>query len=167
MKNFKDLLVTLLIISSIFFVLHFQNNNLVYWGIVIVIPSFLLLNWSIRKSLFYKSYFLSKYNLFTVKYSNTIQVDLSVNTAFEKLKETLEESSFKIVDVNYDDYEILVITKMSVWSLSENLYLSVKPISGGSLIVVDISTLFSIYSWGKNEENYNSLLKKFEESFII
>ena len=167
MKNLKDLMATILFIGSIFLVIHFQNNTYVYWGVGIVIPSFLLLNWSIRKSLNYKSYFLSKYNIFTAKYSNTIQVDLSVNTAFEKLKEVLDESSFKIVDINYDDYEILVISKMSVWSLSENLYLSVQSTSNGSKILVEISTLFSVYSWGKNEENFKNLFKKFEESFII
>ena len=72
-----------------------------------------------------------------------------------------------VEDINYDDYEILVISKMSVWSLSENLYLSVQSTSNGSKILVEISTLFSVYSWGKNEENFKNLFKKFEESFII
>jgi len=48
----------------------------------------------LRKSLKYKPYFMSKYNIFTTKYINFIHVDLPASISLDKMQEVLEESSF-------------------------------------------------------------------------
>lgn len=139
--------------------------------IVLITASFILaffiFNFIVRRSLSFKNYFTSPYNFLTskIKYKKTF--DLEQELMFEKIKEVLKDSKFKLIEADKNKFEILAITGISFQSWGENLYISFQPTDNGTLMKVCTVSLFQIYTWGKNEKNYSDLIEQIDKSMTI
>ncbi len=169
MKNFKHLLVILVLVSIPFFYakLPVEPNNLIWKIIPIVLISLFLFNLLVRKVTWFKPYFTSKFNLFTTKFRMQKEFDIPKELMFQKLIEVIKNSNFKIVNVNEVNNEIFATSPFSLMSWGENLYIDFQEEKENTVMYFCSVTLFQIYSWGKNEQNYNKLVNDIEESLII
>jgi len=168
MKSIKHTSIALLIILISGLVSYYlKPNNPIILTFLILIVGFFIFNLIIRKSLSYKNYFTSQYNLFTTKVRSEKLYDIPKELMFEKIIEVINNSAFKLVDSDKDKFEILAISKITLRSWGENLYISFDTKGNETIMKFCSSTLFQIHSWGKNEKNYNDLLNEIESSLII
>jgi len=86
---------------------------------------------------------------------------------FEKIIEVIKDSKFKLIEADKDRFELLAITPISFTSWGENLYISFETRGNETIMKFCSSTLFQIYSWGKNEKNFTDLLNEIESSLTI
>jgi len=168
MKTFKHLLVALFImLFSGLVPLYLKPYNPIMIGSLFLILGFFIFNLIIRKSLMYKKYFTSPYNLFTNKVHYQKSYDIPKDLMFEKIIEVINNSKFKLVDTNKEKFEILAISTMTFKSWGENLYISFDTNKNKTIMKFCSTTLFQVYSWGKNEKNYYDLLNEIESSLTI
>lgn len=168
MKTFKHILVALFIILfSGLMAFYLKPNNPIMIGSSFLILGFFIFNLIIRKSLAYKKYFTSPYNFFTTKVRYQKSFDIPKGLMFEKIIEVINNSNFKLVDINKEKFEILAISTITFKSWGENLYISFETNGNKTIMKFCSTTLFQIYSWGKNEKNYDDLLNEIESSLII
>lgn len=168
MKTFKHILVVLLIILFswliIFFLKPTNSLVLIFWFPFL---GFFIFNLMIRKSLSYKNYFISPYNIFTTKIHFQKSYEIPKDLMYEKIIEVIDNSKFKLVDTDNSKFEILAISTITFKSWGENLYISFETNGNNTIMKFCSTTLFQIYSWGKNEKNYDDLLNMIENSLII
>jgi len=168
MKFVKHILVFLgLIAIGIFLPQLFDSNSYVLGILSFILCSVLLFNLLARKSLKFKAYFTSKYNVFTSKKRFQKDFDLVPDLMFEKLIEVLDNSKFKVVDVDRKNRELLAISTMSMSSCGENLYFKIQELNNHHFIEFYSTTLFQTYAWGKNENNYSKFVEEIENSLVI
>jgi len=86
---------------------------------------------------------------------------------FEKIIEVINDSKFKLVEVDKDGFKLLAFTPLSFKSWGEHLYISFETKGNETVMKFCSATLFQIYSWGKNEKNFTDLLNEIESSLII
>ncbi len=86
---------------------------------------------------------------------------------FEKLIEVIDDSKFKLIKADKVNHEILAISRISWLSWGENLYISFEDKGDESTIKFCSATLFQIYSWGKNEKNFDDLMKAIDSSLTV
>ncbi|MBQ4913617.1 hypothetical protein J8L85_04160 [Maribacter sp. MMG018] len=146
---------------------YIRPENPVVIIICFVIIGFFVFNLTIRKSLAYRRYFESKYNLFTSKVRSEKVFDIPEHLMFEKIIEVIDNSEFKLIEADRGAYEILAITRMTLMSWGENLYIDFETKGGKTIMKCCSVTFFQIYSWGKNERNWDVLLNKIESSLTI
>lgn len=127
----------------------------------------LIFNLIIRNSLSFKNYFTNQYNLFTTKVWHQKSYDIPKDLMFEKIIEVINSSNLKLVETNKEKLEILAISTITFKSWGENLYISFETNGNETIIKFCSVTLFQIYSWGKNEKNYDNLLNDIENSLIV
>ena len=168
MKTLKHILIAVLIILiSGLSAYYLKPNNPIMMTFLFLIVGFFIFNLIIRKSLSFKNYFTSQYNLFTTKIREEKSFDISKELMFEKIIEVINNSDFKLVETDKDKFEILAISTITFKSWGENLYISFESKGNETIMKFCSSTLFQIYSWGKNEKNYDDLLNEFESSLIV
>lgn len=143
-----------------------SQNPALLFGLLLIL-GFFIFNLVIRKSPSFKNYFTSRYNLLTTKDRTEIVFDFSRDLAFEKILEVINQSKFKVVAADPNKYEILAVTSISFRSWGENIYLSFEGHGDQTVMKFCSVTLFQIYSWGKNEENYERLLRDIEDSLTV
>lgn len=166
MKILKHILVAILIIFISGLSTYYLNPHYPF-QIFIPMIVFFVFNLIIRKSLLYKNYFTSPYNLLTTKARFEKTFDIPKELMFEKMIEVIDNSKFKLVDTDKNTFEILAISTITFKSWGENLYINFETIENQTILKFCSSTLFQLYSWGKNEENYNALLNEIESSLTI
>lgn len=127
----------------------------------------LIFNLIIRNSLSFKNYFTNQYNLFTTKVWHQKSYDIPKDLMFEKIIEVINSSNLKLVETNKEKLEILAISTITFKSWGENLYISFETNGNETIIKFCSVTLFQIYSWGKNEKNYDNLLNDIKNSLIV
>jgi len=168
MKALKHITVALLIILIPALAAYFLKPSNPYLMIFsLLMLSFFTFNLIIRKSLSFKNYFTSKFNLFTTKEHWEKSFDIPKELMFEKIIEVINDSRFKLVDTNKNTFEILAISTITISSWGENLYISFETKGDETIMKFCSATLFQVYSWGKNEKNYNDLLNEIESSLIV
>lgn len=168
MKILKHIsVVILLIIMSLLYVNYLEPDSPAMITFIIITYSFFAFNFFIRKSLLYKNYFLSKYNLFTTKFRTEKSFDIPKELMFEKIIEVINDSRFKLAEVDKDKLEILAISIITFRSWGENLYINFETKGDKTIIKFSTSTLFQVYSWGKIEKNYDDLVIAIEDSLIV
>lgn len=121
----------------------------------------------VRKSLAFKPYFLSRFNLFSANFHQEFQVEIPAELAFEKICEVVAANGFKLVVVSKDRMEVLAIAGTSWKSWGENIYFRLYSAGDTTMVRFDSAALFQIYTWGKNEDNYRMFFKQLDDSFII
>lgn len=168
MKTLKHFLVAVLIILvsvlSSYYLIPNNPNMLIF---LFLIVGFFIFNLIIRKSLSFKNYFTSPYNLFTTKVRSEKLYDIPKELMFEKIIEVINNSGFKLVEIDKNKFEILAISTITFKSWGENLYISFETKGNETLMKFCSSTLFQMYSWGKNEKNIDDLLNEIESSLTV
>lgn len=144
-----------------------KNDDPVLVVSVLLIAGFFVFNLVIRKSLSFKNYFTSKYNLLTSKAHAEKSFDIPKDLMFEKIIEVINDSKFKLIKADKEAFEILAIAPISFKSWGENLYVSLETKGNETTMKFCSTTLFQIYSWGKNEKNFTDLLNEIESSLTI
>lgn len=170
MRNFKQgLIIAALIAVGFFFAVSVQKNDTNFLvAIILVISGLFLFHLSIRKVPFFKGYFVSKLNILCNTFQKIDKVDLTKDLLFEQMIEIINESSFNIFYKNSDTGEIMATSSFCWKSWGENLYITVKELDKvNAQLEFYSSAIMQIYDWGKNEENYNQLVKRREESLIV
>lgn len=168
MKNIKHILIAILIIAIPTLAFSYFNfSDLLLIWIPVLIGSFFIFNLSVRKSLLFKRYFVSKYNLLTTNISRQEAFDIPIDLMFEKVVEVINHSKFTVVAKDEGKYEILAITKPSLISWGENLYIDFKQSKEETIANFRSSTCFQVYSWGRNEDNLTELLDEIEKSLTV
>ncbi|MDB9881994.1 hypothetical protein OAD66_02555 [Bacteroidia bacterium] len=168
MKTLKHISVAFLImLISGLSPYYLKPNNPIMMTFLFLIVGFFIFNLIIRKSLSFKSYFTSRYNLFTTKVRSEKSYDIPKGLMFEKIIEVINHSDFKLVETDENKFEILAISKITFKSWGENLYINFETKGNETIMKFCSSTLFQMYSWGKNEKNYDDLLNEIESSLIV
>jgi hypothetical protein len=168
MKTLKHISVAFLImLISGLSPYYLKPNNPLMMTFLFLIVGFFIFNLIIRKSLSFKSYFTSRYNLFTTKVRSEKSYDIPKELMFEKIIEVINHSDFKLVETDENKFEILAISKITFKSWGENLYINFETKGNETIMKFCSSTLFQMYSWGKNEKNYDDLLNEIESSLIV
>lgn len=168
MKTLKHISVAFLImLISGLSPYYLKPNNPIMMTFLFLIVGFFIFNLIIRKSLSFKSYFTSRYNLFTTKVRSEKSYDIPKELMFEKIIEVINHSDFKLVETDENKFEILAISKITFKSWGENLYINFETKGNETIMKFCSSTLFQMYSWGKNEKNYEDLLNEIESSLIV
>ena len=167
MRKIKHIIVFIFIATLPVILTSYLRFDITLLYFLAFIPILMLFNLAFRRKLSFKNYYTSRFNLFTVKYHQETAVEISPDLLYDKMKEVINDSKFKLVDSNSKEYEILAITSTTLWSWGENLYIDIKPIEEGSLMKICSSTWFQLYVWGKNEENCTIILNELEESLIV
>jgi hypothetical protein len=168
----KDIAIWFIVLALIFVIpflsgYYLEHENLGLIITIFIIPGFFIFNLVIRKSLLFKNYFTSRFNLLTSKIRFGKEFDIPKELMFEKIVEVINDSKFKLVKADKEKFEILAITKISWISWGENLYISFETNEGKTIMKLCSATLFQITSWGKNERNYNDLLSEIENSLTV
>ncbi len=145
------------------------NERIVGLYILCSIPIFgpVIFNISIRKNLWFKPYFLSKYNILTSKKRFQKEFDFSKELLFHKLLEVLHDSGFKIIQTNENTGDIFAITLMSWFSFGENIYISLDELNGKTTLDFQSVYLRRYVTSDKNMINYELMREEFEKSLII
>ena len=168
MKIFKHIFIAVLIMLITGLMAHYLNNDNPIWkGFLFLILGFLIFNLIIRKYLSFKNYFTSPNNLFTTKVHYQKSYDIPKDLMFEKIIEVINDSKLKLVETNKEKLQILAISTITYRSWGENLYISFETNKNATIMKFCSTTLFQVYSWGKNEKNYDDLLNNIESSLII
>jgi len=168
MKTLKHIFIALFILLiSVFIPFYLKPNNPYLFITLFLIIGFFIFNFVIRKSLSYKGYFTSNYNLLTSKFMVVKSFEISKNLMFEKTIEVIDHSKFKLVETNKEKLEILAISPITFKSWGENIYIDIESSGNKTIMNFCSTTLFQISSWGKNEKNYIDFLNEFENSLII
>jgi len=168
MKTLKHISVAFLIVLiSGLSHYYLKPNNPIMMAFLFLIVGFFIFNLIIRKSLSFKSYFTSRYNLFTTKVRSEKSYDIPKELMFEKIIEVINQSDFKLVETDENKFEILAISKITFKSWGENLYINFETKGNETIMKFCSSTLFQMYSWGKNEKNNDDLLNEIESSLIV
>lgn len=169
MRTLRDFifLLTFIILGGLLLTnLKFVSENVMK---VIVIFGFTLFFFNIaaRRILWFKPYYISKFNFLTTKFSYKKKYDLTIDILFPKMIDVLQDSRFKVVKHDEEKGLILAISKMTWTSWGENIYVELEGLGDITIVKFTSATIFGVYSWGKNKENYKTLLSKFDESLII
>jgi len=169
MKILKQITVVVLItlISGLGGYYYSVSKNPFIAVIFLIIVAFFIFNLIVRKSLTFKNYFTSKYNLLTAKVWMEKSYDIPKELMFEKIKEVIDDSNFELIEADNDKFEILAISKITFKSWGENLYISFEARGVETIMKFCSATLFQVSSWGKNEKNYTDLLNEIESSLTV
>ncbi len=168
MKTFKHILVALLIVLiSGFITFYSKPDNPVLMVLVFLIIGFFIFNLIVRNYLTFRNYFTSQYNFTTSKVHYQKSYDISIDLMFEKVIEVINNSDFKLIGTNREKLEILAISNMTFKSWGENLYINFETDGPKTTMMFTSTTLFQMYSWGKNEKNFYVLINDIESSLII
>lgn len=96
-----------------------------------------------------------------------IEFDIPKELVFDKLLEVITDSPFSIKYTNKEKFEILATSKISWFSWGENIYIQLILSKGITIIKFESVAFFQIYTWGKNENNFDEFLQKLDESLIV
>ncbi|MBI1183350.1 hypothetical protein GC194_03705 [bacterium] len=168
MNQLKHIAVAAFILLATVFITKYSSaENPWLIGFVVFSSLLFVTNILIRNSLAFKGYFTSRYNIFTAKYRKKIVVDLPPDLAFEKIKELLEDSEFKLKASDATSRQLLAVTPISLLSWGENLYFDFYPAGNKTEVEICSAAMFQVYTWGRNERNFNRFISSFENSLTI
>lgn len=168
MKTLKHLLAALaIILVSGLIAYYLKPNNPILIALIFLIAGFFIFNLIVRKSLSFMNYFTSQYNIFTTKVRGEKAYDIPIDLMYEKMIEVIDNSDFKLVETDREKLQILAISTFTLKSWGENLYIGFETRGNETIMKFCSATLFQMYSWGKNEKNYNDLLNDIESSLTV
>lgn len=157
----------ILIVLPVLLAYYLEPENPIWLTTIFLLVGFFVFNFIIRKSLSFKNYFIHQYNFLITTVRSEKTFDISKDLMFEKIIEVINDSEFKLAEVDKDKFEILAISKITFKSWGENLYISFEAIGNETIMKFCSVTLFQIYSWGKNQKNCDDLLNEIESSLTV
>jgi len=162
-----------LLFTLFFFVLykvinHFTGEVWIPLLVFIVPVGLLIVNLMIRKSLRYKSWFLSYLNFLLERKSYSTKSVISEDLLYDKIIEVVDDSEFQLLDTDKDSLNILCGTSTNFWTWGENIYIQLETNEDNTASIQFVSTtLFGGSSWKRNQNNYESFIASFEASLTI
>ena len=158
------ILLTAILLIVIILVFDLPMNSifllgLTYFGLV-------FFNYAVRRSTWFKPYFISRYNVLCAKFRHTQEFDFSKEILFEKLLEVLPSAGLEIMQSDLRTGTIFAISD-TTWSWGENIYITLIERNGKTTLDFCSAIVFGVYSWDRNKDNYKKMLQEFEESLII
>jgi hypothetical protein len=162
----KNLFIFILILVIVVLLVKL-NNQLGLYILATINGAIFIFSSIVRKKTSFKNFFTSKYNLLTTKFRKTQEFDFPKDLLFEKFVEVLESTGFKITETNKETGDLFAISSVSFSSWGENIYITLEEQNDHTTMNFCSTTFFQIYSWGKNERNYERMFNQFEESLII
>ncbi len=166
-----DFIIWFAVLAVLFLFLVISRQYLNERNPLMLLPISLLalfiFNLLVRKSVHFKAYFTSPYNIFTSKVRSEISFSISNELMFDKVIEVLSESQFTLVNENRENLSLFATAKISWLSWGENLYIHFEDQKEGSILKFCSASLFQIYSWGKNQRNFQTLIEEIEESLTV
>ena len=168
MEWIKNILILIAVVSiSVWTGLIFGPEQPVTAVLSMVILGLFIFHLAIRNSLYFQSYFTSPLNVFSSKVRSKKSYDIDQQLMYEKVKEVVEDSAFRLKGTNDNTFEILATTRMTFKSWGENMYIRFEPNGEGTIMKVCSVTFFQMVSWGKNQKNCDDLLHAIERSLTI
>lgn len=168
MQAFKNTVLFILVISiSVTLGFFFEPEQPVPIVIAFTLAGLMLFNLAIRNSLSFQSYFTSPLNVFTSKVRSARTYDIEKELMFEKVKEVIQGSSFRLKGANKETFEILATTRITFKSWGENMYIRFEADGDQTVMKVCSVTFFQMISWGKNQRNCDDLLVAIEDSLTV
>jgi len=137
--------------------------------LLFIIPiTFLIVNLILRKRIQFKSWFLSKLNIFLDKEESVLISDIPPDLLYEKVLLVIDESKFKRMDSTVENFQVLATTSPNFWTWGENIYVAIsKKNDTMSEIKITSVTVFGSYSWNRNKKNHQHFCESFEQSLTI
>jgi hypothetical protein len=170
MKKYLDFILPLILFEiPVYLIITHQAESLGFitqLTVFILLP-FFIFNMIARKYLTFKSYFTSKYNLLLECQKETSHYELGKDIMFTKRIETIEISKLQLEQTNEEKGQILASISLSFKSWSENIYIMLNQKDNYPEVIIEMTTILQVSSWGKNKANYRTILTQFEESLII
>jgi hypothetical protein len=168
MQTFKNALIFLLVITvSVLLGKLFEPEQPAFAMVAFALLGLMVFNLAIRNSLSFQDYFTSPLNVFTSKVRSEKTYDIDKALMFEKVKEVIQDSSFRLKGANEKTFEILATTRITFKSWGENLYIRFEEVGDQTIMKVCSATFFQVISWGKNQKNCDDLLLEIDNSLII
>jgi len=147
---------------------HLTGEPIFSLSIFIIPITFLIVNLILRKRIQFKSWFLSKLNIFLDKEESVITSDIPPDLLYEKVLLVIDESKFKLIDSITEKFQILTSTSPNFWTWGENIYVEIIEKNNTiSEIKITSVTIFGSYSWNRNKKNHQHFCKLFEQSLTI
>jgi len=169
MRTLINISVAIILFVVVYFLAFYANSqsNIVSILLIAIFFPLFLFNIVVRRILWFRPYFISKFNLLTGKFKIDNEYDFGKGILFHKIIEVLRNSKYKVVKYDEEKALILATSRMSWMSWGENIYIKID--ESGEKVIMNFcsTTLFGIYSWGRNEDNYYNLINSFDESLII
>ncbi len=156
-----------LILSVVLIVFYVPDDSLWLRFFVIAIISILLINLSFRRVVFFKSYFISKYNFLTSKEKFHKVFDLPKELLIIKISEILTSQNYQIIEEDKELGTLFAISTINYKTFGENIYVDFKDAEEGTEMLFYSVSIFGMYSYGKNKQNYENILVAFENSLTI
>ena len=166
MKAYKNIIAAILIFLSTALILRLANESVGVFILLIILMGIFIFHLIARNRIFFKSYFLSKWNLLTTKFSSDIKLEIPKELVFEKLLEVLATSTFSLKHADKKAFVIFATSPTSWLSWGENIYIELKELQGQTHIHFD-SVAFQMHAWGKNEKNFDSFFQKLDDSLTV
>lgn len=169
MKNIKHIFALLILVSITLLISRFRlvSNSPVLKIFPIALLVLFVGSLLVRKIIWARPYFTSRFNIFTTKFTSQKEFDIPKGLMFEKVKEVVESSGFSIVSSDEATSSIFATSAFSWKSWGENLYIDFREEKEKTIMSFCSVTVFQVYSWGKNEQNFNRLINDFEEALTI
>jgi len=161
------LVVMLIVIVSAFFGRMMSEGSIVAYAFSIILILLLLFNVWVRNMYTFKPYFLSKWNVLSSKFSKEFEFDIPIELAFDKILEIVAESHFHLKYVNKTDFEIFATSEFSWKSWGENIYIKLNGSGTRTIVRFNSASLFQVYAWGKNEDNFDEFFQKLDDSLTV
>ena len=168
MRTYKNIAAVLMIIAlSIAAGFVYRNSNQVYQVVLLALVFMFAFSLLARKKAWFKPIITSRYNIFAEKFRYRTEFDFSKSILFHKFVEVLSNSNYKVISADENKGEIFAVSPLSWRSWGENIYIDLSEENGKTVMDFCSACFFQVYSWGRNEQNYNRLLNNFEDSLII
>lgn len=161
------------ILSLIFYIIykttsHLSDDPILSLLIFIVPITFLITNLILRKRIKFKSWFLSKLNIFLDKETFIITSDIPSSLLYQKVLLIIDESKFNRIDSITEKLQILASTSPNFWTWGENIYIEItQKDNSTSEIKITSITIFGSYSWNRNNKNHQVFCQLLEQSLTI
>src|SRR5690554_4227285 len=166
MKNLKEYVIPIVLILSIPLIINYMETSVLKYVSAIIIL-FFLFNIVVRKSLLFKKYLTSPYNITTTKDEYVKEVDIPKDLLFEKIIEVINDSKLNIAKSDKDTYEILATSGLNLHSWGENIYFTFESKDDKTIVKCSSVTLFQMTSWGRNKKNINRFFTQLDNSLTI
>jgi hypothetical protein len=163
MKNIKHFTIIGIALASSLLIARIELLHFIPF----VILGFFGFNILVRKIFAFRNYFTSIWNIFTSKTNYEKEFEFSADLLMPKLIEVINESEFSIVEVDSNGKSIFVTSSMSWFSWGENIYIDVIEVNSKGVMKLCSVGFFQMYSFGKNNENYENLISNFNASLVI
>lgn len=169
MRTIKNVFFGLFVMVSIYLLGKYVIFDITIVMKIIIVFFFTLFFFNLlaRRLMWFRPYFTSKYNLINSKYKIEKEYDFSKNILLHKFIEVLKDSKYRVAKYDEKKGLILAISRMGLFSWGENIYIKLEETDSKVIMYFCSASIFGVYSWGKNEENYIKLMSNFDESLTI